>query len=108
VHPGEAGNIFASKASLDEFYVHVPSGKFQVLVYDVNIIKTTPWDTVVSTYPVLKRYELMADNVARTVGGDIRDFIHPVLASPAYAFPAAKELFFVFISPVCTPGDAGG
>jgi hypothetical protein len=69
VAPGERSNIIASKVSLEEFYAHVPSGKFQVLVYDASVVKTTPWDTVVSKYLVLKRYELTADeDVSGTKG----------------------------------------
>jgi hypothetical protein len=68
VAPGERSNIIASKVSLDEFYAHIPSGKLQVLVYDANVAKTTPWDTVMAKYLVLKRYEITADDVSGTKG----------------------------------------
>jgi hypothetical protein len=68
VAPGELINIIYSKVSIDEFYAHIPSGKFQVLVYDASVVKTTPWDTVVAKYLVLKRYELTSGDVARTRG----------------------------------------
>ena len=68
VAPGERSNIINSKVSLDEFYAHIPSGKLQVLVYDANVVKTTPWDTVVAKYLVLKRYEITTDDVSGTKG----------------------------------------
>lgn len=68
VAPGELSNIIYSKVSLDEFYAHIPSGKLQVLVYDASVVKTTPWDTVVAKYLVLKRYEITSGDVSRTKG----------------------------------------
>ena len=68
VDPGQLANIIISRVSLDEFYDQIPSGKFEVLVYDANVVKNTPWDTVVAKYLVLKRYELTSGDVTRTNG----------------------------------------
>ena len=68
VAPGEQVNVIISRVGLEEFYARIPSGKLQVLVYDANVVKTTPWDTVMTKYMVLKRYEITADDVTRTKG----------------------------------------
>ncbi|MGV8091895.1 MAG: hypothetical protein AB2L24_08535 [Mangrovibacterium sp.] len=35
-----------------------PGGKIMFFIYDANTLETTPWDTVVKHYMILKRYDL--------------------------------------------------
>lgn len=36
----------------------IPSDTLMIYVFDAKVLETTPWDTVVSNYMVLKRYDL--------------------------------------------------
>ncbi|MGV8091908.1 MAG: hypothetical protein AB2L24_08600 [Mangrovibacterium sp.] len=35
-----------------------PGGKIMFFIYDTNTLETTPWDTIVKHYMILKRYDL--------------------------------------------------
>jgi hypothetical protein len=35
-----------------------PGGKIMFFIYDANTLETTPWDTIVKHYMILKRYDL--------------------------------------------------
>lgn len=40
-----------------------PEGKIMYFVYDATTLETTPWDTVVKYYMVLKRYDLSLEDL---------------------------------------------
>lgn len=42
-----------------------PYGKIIIFIYDANTIETTPWDTVMAKYLVLKRYDLGVEDLNR-------------------------------------------
>ncbi len=60
VSPGETNTIALWSRSCwkDKFDAYIPSDTLMIYVFDAEVLETTPWDTVVSNYMVLRRYDL--------------------------------------------------
>lgn len=54
--------------SLDMYFATIPSDTLQIFIYSARVVQTTPWDTVVARYMVLKRYDLTLDSAQKIAG----------------------------------------
>src|ERR1700694_1230561 len=70
IHPGESLPVITrSSVTLDKYFAdNVPSNTLEVFIYDVSVVKTTPWDSVVAKYLILKRYDLTVDSLKKLNG----------------------------------------
>jgi len=63
IKPGDSG-IVSVASSWDYFLsTQVPSGKIEIFLFDLNVLRTTPWKTIAANYMVLKRYDLTLDSL---------------------------------------------
>src|SRR5882757_6763707 len=60
--------MVASSITLDKYFAATPSDTLQLFIYDADVVKNTPWTTVVSKYLVLKRYSLTLDSIKKLNG----------------------------------------
>lgn len=58
----------ATSTTLDKYFATIPSDTFQLFIYDADVVKTTPWATVMSKDLVLKRYSLTLDSIRKLNG----------------------------------------
>jgi hypothetical protein len=71
--PGEViypGQTYPENAfiSLNSYFGSVPSDTIEIFIYDANLVQTTPWDSVVANYLVLKRYDLSLQDIDKMNG----------------------------------------
>jgi hypothetical protein len=63
--PGQQFTMSAP-SSLDDYFASlIPSDTLLVFIYDAKVVMTTPWDSIVNNYIILKRYELSIDNIKK-------------------------------------------
>lgn len=55
-------------APLDSYFKSVLSDTMEIFIFDANIVQTTPWDTVLAKYLILKRYDLTLDSIKKMHG----------------------------------------
>ena len=73
-NPATSGNDFRIEkfSSKQDEYRSCIEGKFLIIykymyfIYDAQILETTPWDTVVKKYMILKRYELTLQDLQKS------------------------------------------
>ena len=72
-NPTTSGNYFKIEklSSKEDIYHSCVEGKFSItskymyFIYDAQTLETTPWDTVVKKYMILKRYDLSLEDLQR-------------------------------------------
>ena len=71
IQPGESYSLVKS-GSLESYFTSAPSGTLELFIFDANTVQTIAWDTVLSKYLILKRYDLTLDSINKT--GRIIDY----------------------------------
>ncbi|HET7001559.1 MAG TPA: hypothetical protein VFI33_09630 [Puia sp.] len=66
--PGEIINpnsnlSIVKSAPIEDYFKTIPSDTIEIFIYDANVVKSSPWDSVVTKYLILKRYDLTLDNI---------------------------------------------
>jgi hypothetical protein len=56
--PGDSGIVSVAGTWESFISTEVPSGKIEILLFDLNVLRTTPWSIIAQNYMVLKRYDL--------------------------------------------------
>lgn len=70
---GDNGNKIREKSTGQDLYgdcykymfKNSRSGVIMFFIYDAHTLETTPWDTIVKNYMVLKRYDLKLEDMTR-------------------------------------------
>ncbi len=67
IQSGESYTVVKA-ATLGDYFKSVPSGTMEIFIFDAQVVQTIPWDTVVTKYMVLKRYDLSLDSIKKMNG----------------------------------------
>jgi len=63
IMPGDSGMVSVAGTWESFFSTEVPSGKINVFLFDLDVLRTTPWNAIATNYMVLKRYDLTLDSL---------------------------------------------
>src|SRR5882724_5922188 len=58
-------NAYRFLGSWDGEIPHIPSGKLEIFVFDVDVLRNVPWDSIAKNYLILKRYDLTLDSLKK-------------------------------------------
>jgi hypothetical protein len=68
--PLDPGKSYTKSApgTFEDYFKTIPSDTLQLFIYDADVVKHTPWATVVSQNLILKRYTLTLDSIRKLNG----------------------------------------
>jgi hypothetical protein len=49
----------------EKFVNQIPSGKLEVFLFDLNVLRSSPWDTIAKNNLIVKRYDLTLDSLIK-------------------------------------------
>jgi hypothetical protein len=48
-----------------EFTDEIPSGRLEIFIFDLGVLRNNSWDTIAKNYLILKRYDLTLDSLKK-------------------------------------------